>query len=534
MAKFKENCYYSITSSEKKYLMKNFSIIFALTICFQINTSSLFAQNNKLPVFITDSLDSYIDEVMLQWNIPGLALGIVKNGEVIIEKGYGVCELGHPDKVNEQTLFMIGSNTKAFTGTALAILEYNKECSLNDKVIKWVPKFKMNDPWVTQHATLTDIITHRLGFETFQGDFMYFDSDLTDDEMLQKISLQKPKYGFREKWGYCNAGYFVAGKAIQSISGKAWNDFLQDNIFSSLKMDRTVTSVKQIKDASNASKGHTYINYRMQSIPYGGVDLLGPAASISSCISDMNHWTMALLDSGKFESKTAIPYPAIKRTQEPESIIGNGRHAYNKNLFKLYGLGWQLADYEGVKIVSHTGGIHGYVTSVTLVPELDLGVVVLTNTDQNWAYEGIKWEIVDAFMNLPFRNYCDNWNTYFKKGFKRDSLFVENMKDSILHADKTKLPLKKFTGSFTNNIYGKVQITVEKDHLKMTFEHHPELTAKLNYINDNQFLCTYSNVLYGVKIIPFYFEDKNVKSFTLTVAEQLDFTPYIFIKDETP
>lgn len=287
------------------------------------------AQTQKLPVFIADSLDHYVTQSLKSWNIPGVAVGIVKDGQVVWCKGYGIKEIGTENLVDENTLFMIGSNTKAFTGTAMAMLEYDKKCSLEDKVTKWVPCFKMHDPWVTQHANLIDIMSHRLGFETFQGDFMYFDTDLSDAEMLEKIGTVEPMYDFRTKWGYCNAGFFVAGQAIKSISGEPWNAYLQEHIFTPLQMNHTFTKVAEIQNDANASKPHSFIDFQLQEIPYGGLDLLGPAASMSSGVADLNHWTLALLDSGRYEGQNVIPQKVINRTREPESIIGNGRHMYS-------------------------------------------------------------------------------------------------------------------------------------------------------------------------------------------------------------
>lgn len=509
--------------------MKIVSLLTLLTLYVSLQLSH--AQENTLPAFISDSLDAYIETTLKQWQIPGLALGIVKDGNVMVAKGYGVCELGKNDSVNENTLFMIGSNTKAFTGTALAMLEVDEKCSLNDKVVKWVPSFKMHDDWVTQQATLTDLLTHRLGFETFQGDFMYFDSDFSDDEMLDIIGQVEPLYDFRTQWGYCNEGYFVAGKAIESITGLKWNEFLRANVLTPLNMKRTTTTVEAMRNASNKTTGHSFIDFNLHTVPYGGLDLLGPAASISSSVNDMNHWTMALLDSGKFEGSVVLPQQAINRTRKPESIIGNGRHAYNKNLFKLYGLGWQLSDYAGTKMVSHTGGVHGYVTSVSLIPELELGIVVLTNTDQNWAYEALKWEIVDAFMDLPYRNYSRVWNTYFQGKFTKDSLAMKTLQDSVALKIKPQLALKHFEGSYTHTVYGHVELKATKRILTMTFEHHPSLTAKLEYLDNDRFLCTYSNPSQGITVFPFRIEGKKVKSFTLSVADQLEFTTYEFIKD---
>jgi CubicO group peptidase (beta-lactamase class C family) len=489
------------------------------------------AEPKELPSFINDSLNQYISQALYDWNIPGVAVGIVKDGQVIFAKGFGMKELGTEKSVDENTLFMIGSNTKAFTGTAMALLEHDKKCALDDKVTSWVPAFKMHDPWVTQHATLTDIMSHRLGFETFQGDFMYFDSDLSDAEMLEKIGAVKPIYDFRTKWGYCNAGFFVAGQAIKSISGETWDVYLREHIFNPLQMNHTFTKVAEIQSNANASKPHSFIDFRLQEIPYGGLDLLGPAASMSCGVTDLTHWTLALLDSGRYQGQTVIPQKVIDRTREPESIIGNGRHMFNQNLFRLYGLGWNLMDYQGLKIVSHTGAVHGFLSSVTLVPEINLGVVVLTNTDQNWFYEALKWEIVDAFMGLPYRGYSQIYNNYFVRNMNREKEEIQSWRDSVAMENIPDAKLKEFVGTYKSPVYGEGIIIKQGNNLVLTLEHHQGLTITLEHMGNNRFLSTYSNPLDGIKVFPFIVSNGEVKSFVLSVNSGLEFTTYEFFKE---
>ncbi|RPI70502.1 MAG: class A beta-lactamase-related serine hydrolase, partial [Ignavibacteriales bacterium] len=197
-------------------MLKIFLFIISLTFYF----SNLYSQTENRS-FITDSLDAYVEEALTTWQIPGIAVCVVKDGEVVLSKGYGVREAGKDDKVDENTLFMIGSNTKAFTGTALALLEHDGKLSMDDKVQKYLPDFTMKDPWVAKELNLTDIVSHRMGMETFQGDFMYWTSDLTMDKVIQKFGQLTPTYGFRTKWGYTNAGYAIAGKIIEKVSGKS-------------------------------------------------------------------------------------------------------------------------------------------------------------------------------------------------------------------------------------------------------------------------------------------------------------------------
>ncbi|HYK56818.1 MAG TPA: serine hydrolase domain-containing protein, partial [Flavisolibacter sp.] len=195
-------------------MKKSFLQLLTVALIFFVQ----LVQAQEVPSFVKDSLDSYVQKALQDWKIPGVAVCVVKDGKVVVMKGYGVKEAGTDNKVDSNTLFMIGSNTKAFTGTALAILEAEKKLSLDDKVQKWLPDFKLYDPWVTKEATIRDLLCHRLGFETFQGDFMYFDSDLSKEEVRDKFSKVKPLYGFRSRWGYTNAAFLTAGEVIPNVT----------------------------------------------------------------------------------------------------------------------------------------------------------------------------------------------------------------------------------------------------------------------------------------------------------------------------
>lgn len=498
-------------------------------ISFLIITSfNLFSQSS--PVFVSDSLDNYVLRGMQNWQIPGVAVLIVKDGKVILSKGYGVKEFGRHDKVDENTLFMIGSNTKAFTGTALALLEYEGMIKLEDKVNKYLPDFKMKDHCVTKELNIVDLVTHRMGLETFQGDFMYWTSDLTENEVIEKFSQIKPIYDFRTKYGYTNAGYTLAGKVITEASGLAWKDYLKEKIFLPLEMNHTTALSFEFAAADNVAKPHTIIEGKVILMPFENIDNLSPAGSIGSSIADMSHWIIAQLDSGKYNGEVVIPFDVIKRTRKPETIQGRVRHPFNEGHFNLYGLGWGLMDYEGTEIVSHTGGVNGFVTSVTLLPEENLGIVVLTNTDQNAFFQMLKWEIVDAYLNLPYRDYSGYfYQRTLKQNEEKDKQLVA-LKDSVSMKLKPELELAEFIGKYENDPYGFAEIRIENNVIELSLQHHSKLKGKLEYIGNNRFLCTYSDPLYGIKVFPFDIKDGKVKSFDLYVDDFIDYQAYKFVK----
>lgn len=498
-------------------------------------TTSILVCFSKSPAqhqqrFILDSLDSYIERGLERWEIPGAGVLVIKDGKVVVSKGYGVKEIGKPEKVDENTLFMIGSNTKAFTGTALALLEYEGKVNLEDKVAKYLPNFKMKNPCVTEELNLVDIVSHRMGFQTFQGDFMYWTSDLSIDDVIEKFSRLTPKFDFRTKYGYTNAGYAVAGKIIEKVSGLSWAEFIKEKIFVPLQMNRTLALSEDFIKDDNIAKPHTIIDGKISLLEFKSIDNLAPCGSISSSLNDLSHWLIAQLDSGNFVGKNIIPYQVLQRTRKPETIQGRVKRPFNTSHFNLYGLGWGISDYEGKEIIAHTGGVNGFLTSVTLLPEINLGIVVLTNSDQNLFYQSLKWEIIDSFLDLPFRNYDLFFYTDFLKDKEKNEKWLKTLKDSVQMNIKSEIPLSEFQGKYENDVYGYATINLEDGHLSLTLEHHSKLKGKLDYVGNNRFLCTYSDPTYGKKVLPFFVSKGVVQSFELYVDDFIETLPYVFVK----
>jgi CubicO group peptidase (beta-lactamase class C family) len=483
----------------------------------------------ETPSFVKDSLDTYVQRALTDWKIPGVAVCIVKDGQVVMMKGYGVKQAGTSNKVDENTLFMIGSNTKAFTATALAMLQADGKLSLDDKVQKWLPDFTLYDPWVAKETMIRDLLCHRLGFETFQGDFMYFDSDLSLQEVRERFGKLKPAYGFRSRWGYTNAAFMTAGEIIPKVTGKTWAQFITDSIFIPLGMNRSLATAPGA-GVTNLSSAHTVVKGQVRQIPYGRLENMAPAGIISSSVNDMSHWLLMQLNNGRYNDRQVIPASAIAQTRVPNSILGNGGVLFNKGHFSLYGLGWFLEEYNGRKIVSHTGGVNGFVTSVTLVPEERLGIVVLTNTDANNFYEALKWDIMDAYMNLPYRNYSNAYLGFQKQQQAADEKWLREKKDTIATHPSPALPLQNFTGTYKHDVYGNMELTLENGKLMARFEHHKGRYAELEALGGNRVLASFNDPIYGIKEWPFTIENGKVKSVTVRVADFVEFTPYEFYK----
>jgi CubicO group peptidase (beta-lactamase class C family) len=444
-------------------------------------------------------------------------------------KGYGVKEWGGNDPVDENTLFMIGSNTKAFTGISLALLESEGKLSLNDLVTKWIPEFRLENKLAGEQAIIRDLLCHRIGFYTFQGDFTYWKSDISRTGVIEKMSHIKAVYPFRTKYGYCNAGFLTAGQIIPAATGTEWENFVKQRIFDPLGMTRTLALSKDLLTAENKTAPHDFVNGTILKVPYGLLDNLGPAGSISSSVNDMSKWMIMLLNKGAYNGRQIIPEKVIKEAWYPHTIVGIGGRPFNKGHFSLYGLGFGIREYEGRTIISHTGGVTGYLSSVTLVPDENLGIVVLTNSIRNTVFFAVYEEIIDAFLKLPYRNYQQFYNKENAAEILDMNLKSKQYEDSAAMHPETELPLEKYTGEYQNEVYGAMKVVLENKELHMKFSHHT-FDVILKPLGGNRFYAVFSDPEFETAIFPFTVENGKVTSVRVKVADFIEYTPYIFIK----
>lgn len=500
--------------------MKKLFSSFAL--CVLIGT--LAAQQ---PAFITDSLPIYMQREMAAWNIPGAAVAVVKDGKVIVSQGYGVKEQGKPDKVDDETLFQIASCSKAFTATAIAMLHVEHKLSLDDSVVKFIPGFRLYETYTTNNCTVRDLLTHRIGLQTFQGDFANWGSDFTRTEIVGQLAKNKPVFGFRAAYGYCNMGYVAAGEVILAASGITWDQFVHDKFFVPLKMNRSSTTYEELLADKNKCTAHTYWQGQNITVPYDNINNMGAAGSINSCVKDLANWLLCQLDSGRFDGQRVIPFAALAETrkaQVPLPARAKGSH------LGAYALGWQTMDYNGVQPYWHNGGTSGFVTTVCFIPELNLGIVVLTNNDQNNLINALRMQIIDAYLKQPYKNYSQLSLVPSLKARAEEDKEIAGWQAKVKSAPQLPVAAKEFAGTYVNPVYGKMLVVEQKGKLTCMFEHHPKYFGSLEFMGDSTFLCTFSTPLWGIKQAPFKLENGKVTAITISVADFLDMMPYEFRK----
>jgi CubicO group peptidase (beta-lactamase class C family) len=343
----------------------------------------------------------------------------------------------------------------------------------------------------------------------------------------------KATYPFRTRWGYTNAAFLTAGEIIPKVTnGHSWEAYLKEAIFAPLGMGNTLALSKDLPTSLNRTVPHTIVDGRLTPIPYCQIDGIAPAGSISSSVNDMSKWVLALLNDGKVGQRQVIPSAAIQATRVPQDIVGSVHHMNGENNFELYGLGWFIQDYSGHRLVMHDGGVNGYLSSVTLSPQDNLGIIILTNTDQNLLFEALRWDILDTYFKLPFRNYSEGYLKQYKASSAIEQAEDKKLRDSVLLNPKPLLPPNKYLGKYSNEFYGSMEVTQgEGSNLEMRFEHHPKMYALLKPLGGNRFYVTFSDPTLGKAIFPFTVQNGEITGVRVKVADFVERGAYDFKKN---
>lgn len=483
------------------------------------------------PSFIVDSLDQYIQKGMTDWQIPGLAIAILKDGKVIYSKGFGERNITTHAPVTEHTLFMIASNSKLFTGTAIAQLEYNKKLSLNDKIIRYFPDFKMYDSLITKQVTIRDMLSHRVGTKTFQGDFTFWNGKISRKEIMQKMRLLQPTGVFRQDFGYCNSCYLTAGEIIPVVTGKPWEVYVYDSLLMPLSMKNTHTLVTGMNQRPNVAKPYTTaFTGKITELPYDQVDNLGPAGSMVSSVHDLSKWLIMQLDSGRYEGKRILPWNVVQKTRDINIALSSRKNANSSSHFTGYGLGLFMTDYLGKQVFWHTGGAFGFVSNTCLVPEEKLGIVILTNNDNQSFFEILRHQILDAYLGAPFVDKHSVGYKNFQDSETDKIAGINILEKRVQQMNEPPLPLTSYLGKYIHPLYGGITITSDNRDLLIQFEGHRQLSARLQYMDNEEWRLTYSNPAFGIFMVKFITQQQKVESIDIPVNDFLEYDPYTFRK----
>ena len=435
-----------------------------LYVCLPFLMISFFAQaqtsktsrNNKDTAAI---FDAYVQKAVKDWNIPGLAIMVVKNNEVVFKKTYGVKSLETNTPVTNETYFACASTTKAMTATAMGILVDQGKVSWDDPVIKYLPNFRLYEPYVTTQMRVRDLFLHNSGVGN--TDYLWGMNILSGDEVIDRMQLVKPSYSFRSSFIYQNIFYHIAGKVIEKVSGETWADFVTSHIFKPLGMNRTVPLLSRIQD-DNISQAHFTIDGKVKRITRDTADRVGAAGSVYSTIDDISLWVKCMIDSSKYAGGRLVSPATWKTLLKPQTFVTEDGFYPTAQLtkpnFTTYALGWFQQDYKGQKLNFHTGSLAGEIAIHGQMPALKTGVYVFANLDHAEARHALMFKAMDMFAV----GGDTDWSTEFLKlygGIKEKAKNAEKEQEAqrVLNT-KPSLALDAYAGLYEDPLYGAINI----------------------------------------------------------------------------
>ena len=436
-------------------------------------------------------VDGYIDSVMKQWNIPGLALGIVYKDQLMYAKGYGYRDVEAKLPVQPTTVFPIASNTKLFTATLATMLATEGKIDLDKPLKVYVPALNFYNDELNAHVTMRDLLSHRTGLPRYDG--IWVGSQVTRKDAVSSIHIMKPQQSFRSGFIYNNMMYAAAGYVMEEIMKNSWEDLVKEKILLPLQMKSTFFSRQDMVRTNNYAKSYllpdTTNNLKINSFEAES-EALGPAGTMKSTVEDMGRWMIVQLNKGRSNGKQVIPAKAIQETLVP-NVISDHRNTWKELSHPLYALGRNVQTYKGFQIATHTGSIDGYYSNMTLMPDDSIGIFLVYNSNRAGLMRTtFAFPIIDRLLNLPYTD----WNNRIWQDYEKSRVTGKKAKDSVLATQvKNTAPshsLNAFTGTYTHPAYGDILISTEGDHLKFNFRKH---TSILQHFHYNQFTTKEDN-----------------------------------------
>ena len=446
--------------------------------------------------------DAYVTQAIREWEAPGLAVAVVRNDSVIYARGFGVRELGKADSVTANTLFAVGSTTKAFTSALLAMLVDEGKIRWDDPVTRHLPGFQLYDPYVTREMTIRDLLTHRSGLT--RGDRLWSASGFTREEVLRRVRFLKPTWSLRSNYGYQNIMYLAAGELAAALSGTTWDQAVKDRIFIPLGMRRTVTSVVPLKQLDDVATPHDRIDGAVTPVEWLNIDNIGPAGSINSSVAEMAQWIRMQLGRGTFAGRKLIDITSVKEMhtiQMHQRPSETDEKLWPESHLMGYGLAWSLRDYRGLKLVSHGGAIRGMRAWVGLVPERRLGVVVLTNVAESSLPTAIAMRAIDQHLGAPVKDWSTAYLTESKAARARGLENRRRVEAARVAGTTPTLSLDRYASVYADSMYGEIRVTRENDRLVMSFG--PEYVGDLSHWHYDTFEAVYRNKALGRGFVTF-------------------------------
>ncbi|GAB2535618.1 serine hydrolase [Spirosoma aerophilum] len=484
--------------------MKNNLLLIAV-FSIGCHTSPLLAQSKKNAVDPVARYETYVQQAVREWKVPGLTVTVVKDGKVLSKKGYGIRELPaspaiKPELVNTQTLFAMASTTKAMTAACLGMMVDEGKLHWDDPVINYLPEFQLYDPAVTRELRVRDLLIHNTGVGN--ADVFWAAMKIPSDEILRRMRFVKPSYSLRAGFIYQNIMYLAAGKVLEKVSGMPWHVFIRTRIFEPLGMSRTRALFGEVTDP-NRAKPHVEMNDVIRAVnsreEEGLVDAVGPAGSVWTCPDDVTAWMQCMLDSGRYQGKTLLKPATWAELFKPQTLVTDSEfyptQLLTKPVWKTYGLGWFQQDYRGHRINFHTGSLTGMIAIHGQLPDQKLAVYIQGNLDHAELRHALMFRAFDEFA----LGVDHDWSVELLKlygGFKQKARLAERKADStrVLNT-KPSLPLTAYTGAYTSPVYGKAEVKVKDGKLHISL--NDVMSGQLDHWHYDTFRLTYDQFWNG-------------------------------------
>jgi len=460
-----------------------------------------------LPPMLQD-FDAYVDGVRKTFNVPGIAVAIVKDGKVVFEKGYGLRETGKPDKVDAHTLFAIASNTKAFTAAALQMLAEQGKLDMDGRVTDYLPWFQMSDPYVTHEMRVRDLLAHRSGLSLGAGDLLYWPpTSYTTRDVVERLAKVPLTNGFRSHYAYDNILFAVATLIIEKVSGQSYAQYLREHIFKPVGLDESLVDMTYLKPGMDYATGHALYDFKdLKPVPPMAWLNDPGAGGIYASVHDLAKWMNVQLAGGELPGKGADGKPRRLFSQDSQNQMWTMLTPIPVNKppipelqplmpnFSGYGEGWFLSDYHGQKLVWHTGGWPGMVSRLTLVPGQKLGVVVLTNQESGAAFNAVAYRVLDAYLDPGHKT---DWAAVYDKAVQHAHGDADDSWKKHEAArdpnSKPSLPLAQYAGTYRDPWYGDIIISNEGGKLRLRFSKTKQLVGTMEPWQHDTFIVRWDD-----------------------------------------
>lgn len=439
------------------------AIVFFLPLALIVSVAS--SQNKDIEKKLK-GFDQFVDRVMKDWQVQGMAVAIVYKDKVILSKGYGYRNVDQKLPVTDETLFAIGSCTKAFTAAGVCLLEEDGKLELDKPVREYMPDFKLQDDYVSENMTPRDLLCHRSGLP--RHDAIWYGSPATRRELFERLRFLEPSKPFRTAYQYQNLMFMTAGILIEDVSNMSWEKFTRERILDPLEMTSTNFSVIDLQKAKDFSIGYTLQNTSVVSIPYMNIDAIGPAGSINSSAKDMSKWVRVLINGGKYGDKKVFSENTVRQLQTPTMINSTQSLQYDENFYVMYGLGWSVTSYRGHVRVDHGGNIDGFSASTCFMPRDSIGVIVLTNMNGTALTSIVRNNVLDRMLGMPEVDWNKRLLDETTRNKEAQAKSKKEEDASRVKDTKPSHPLEHYVGKFEHPAYGLLEVVKEGDGLSIS------------------------------------------------------------------